>query len=71
MVTKVDRRAQKNRPSACRRAPSATHEPKGMKRPKKAALPSRIGSAVECCDFFLYGTAGAGRASPTGGHDNG
>jgi len=36
-----------------------THEPGGVKTPKKAALASWIGSAVEYYDFFVYGTAAA------------
>ncbi|MBN8941195.1 MAG: MHS family MFS transporter [Rhizobiales bacterium] len=35
------------------------HEPAGVKTPKKAALASWIGSAVEYYDFFIYGTAAA------------
>lgn len=39
--------------------PPGTHEPEGPKTPKKAALASWIGSAVEYYDFFIYGTAAA------------
>jgi MFS family permease len=35
------------------------HEPPGVKTPRKAALASWIGSAVEYYDFFIYGTAAA------------
>lgn len=35
------------------------HPPTGIKTPKKAALASWIGSAVEYYDFFVYGTAAA------------
>lgn len=35
------------------------HEPHGAKTPRKAALASWIGSAVQYYDFFLYGTAAA------------
>src|SRR5258706_3012179 len=34
-------------------------EPQGVRTPKKAALASWIGSAVEYYDFFIYGTAAA------------
>lgn len=37
----------------------ATHEPHGEKTPKKAALASWIGSALEYYDFFIYGTGAA------------
>jgi MFS family permease len=36
-----------------------THEPYGAKTPKKAALASWIGSALEYYDFFIYGTGAA------------
>ncbi len=35
------------------------HEPYGARTPKKAALASWIGSALEYYDFFIYGTAAA------------
>jgi len=35
------------------------HEPHGAKTPKKAALASWIGSALEYYDFFIYGTGAA------------
>ena len=35
------------------------HEPPGVKTPKKAALASWIGSALEYYDFFIYGTGAA------------
>ena len=35
------------------------HQPTGVKAPRKAALASWIGSAVEYYDFFIYGTAAA------------
>src|SRR5579862_8334230 len=41
------------------REPAGIHEPQGVKTPKKAALASWIGSAVEYYDFFIYGTAAA------------
>src|SRR5437588_7648242 len=36
-----------------------SHEPTGVKTPKKAALASWIGSALEYYDFFIYGTGAA------------
>jgi len=36
-----------------------SHEPAGHKTPKKAALASWIGSALEYYDFFIYGTGAA------------
>ena len=39
--------------------PPGLHEPTGTKSPRKAALASWIGSAVEYYDFFIYGTAAA------------
>ncbi|MGZ9244046.1 MAG: MFS transporter, partial [Candidatus Binatia bacterium] len=39
--------------------PGATDEPQGVKTPKKAAIASWIGSALEYYDFFIYGTAAA------------
>ena len=39
--------------------PVGTHEPHSVKTPKKAALASWIGSALEYYDFFIYGTAAA------------
>lgn len=38
---------------------AGTHEPTGAKTPRKAALASWIGSALEYYDFFIYGTAAA------------
>jgi len=35
------------------------HEPHGVRTPKKAAIASWIGSALEYYDFFIYGTAAA------------
>lgn len=39
--------------------PPGVHPPAGTKAPRKAALASWIGSAVEYYDFFIYGTAAA------------
>lgn len=39
--------------------PEGRHEPHGAKTPKKAALASWIGSALEYYDFFIYGTGAA------------
>ena len=39
--------------------PEGTHEPHRAKTPKKAALASWIGSALEYYDFFIYGTGAA------------
>jgi len=39
--------------------PERAHEPHLAKTPKKAALASWIGSALEYYDFFIYGTAAA------------
>src|SRR5258706_6863081 len=39
--------------------PDEPHEPHGAKTPKKAALASWIGSALEYYDFFIYGTGAA------------
>src|SRR5438270_4826681 len=36
-----------------------SHEPHGVRTPKKAALASWIGSALEYYDFFIYGTGAA------------
>src|SRR6516162_1883808 len=36
-----------------------SHEPHGVRTPKKAAIASWIGSALEYYDFFIYGTAAA------------
>ncbi|SED69062.1 Major Facilitator Superfamily protein [Rhizobiales bacterium GAS191] len=41
------------------RVSQSAHEPAGVKTPKKAALASWIGSALEYYDFFIYGTAAA------------
>jgi MFS family permease len=45
--------------SATQQTRTGTHEPDGVKTPRKAALASWIGSAVEYYDFFIYGTAAA------------
>ena len=37
--------------------PPGSHEPQGVKTPRKAAISSWIGSALEYYDFFIYGTA--------------
>ena len=39
--------------------PPGSHEPQGVKTPRKAAISSWIGSALEYYDFFIYGTAAA------------
>ena len=39
--------------------PEGSHEPHGAKTPKKAALASWVGSALEYYAFFIYGTAAA------------
>src|SRR5437870_237347 len=39
--------------------PAGLHQMIGVKTPKKAALASWIGSALEYYDFFIYGTAAA------------
>ena len=39
--------------------PEGSHEPHGAKTPKKAALASWVGSALEDYDFFIYGTGAA------------
>lgn len=39
--------------------PEGSHEPHGAKTPKKAALASWVGSALEYYDFFIYGTGAA------------
>ncbi len=39
--------------------PAEAHEPHGAKTPKKAAVASWIGSALEYYDFFIYGTGAA------------
>jgi len=36
-----------------------SHEPHGVRTPRKAAIASWIGSALEYYDFFIYGTAAA------------
>jgi MFS family permease len=36
-----------------------SHEPHGVRTPKKAAIASWIGSALEYYDFFIYETAAA------------
>src|SRR6188472_1971341 len=39
--------------------PKGSHEPEGVRTPKKAAIASWIGSVLEYYDFFIYGTAAA------------
>ena len=39
--------------------PKGSHEPEGVRTPKKAAIAAWIGSVLEYYDFFIYGTAAA------------
>ena len=39
--------------------PNGSHEPEGVRTPKKAAIAAWIGSVLEYYDFFIYGTAAA------------
>lgn len=46
-------------PTEDRPEPASAPEPPGAKTPRKAAVASWIGSALEYYDFFIYGTAAA------------